>query len=324
MHKLPFEVVVASSEDAAYKAKELNIHKDDTVGWQANKFCEYPQEIGLLINSGRPVHLKKVQILCHESKIPTSIDIYTGIGISYHTCQFKKLGFIEFDANEATNYEARELQSVQLNEECQFVKFMIHQCYVNKYNLFNQVGIIAVNFNGTQMDQVVVQALSSPSRFKIAPPIDNSFMMDLEVKVEIHGRPRTKNMLELVEMLQVLKENAAESNDFDLATDLKNLGSVVYDMALELRRLEYEKYRMVQQENYPAAKLIKIDIDRVYEKLYEAVEGLYPEARMDPDSQQNSTVNQKMDAEYSSKVTVEKTLAKSTSVDCLQGKEYCI
>ncbi|EDO38442.1 predicted protein, partial [Nematostella vectensis] len=40
---------------------------------------------------------------------------------------------------------ARELKSIHLDAEGQFIKLLVHKNYVNRYNLYNQVGLVAVN-----------------------------------------------------------------------------------------------------------------------------------------------------------------------------------
>ena len=71
----------------------------------------------------------------------------------YFQCKFKRLGYLSLDQNERSNYQvclvvlnlnsdpvkARELKSVYIDVEVEFFKLVIHKCYINRYNLFNQV-----------------------------------------------------------------------------------------------------------------------------------------------------------------------------------------
>ena len=50
--------------------------------------------------------------------------------------------------NEKTGFKARELKSVQVDAVGVFLKLNIHKNHINKYNLYNQVGLVAVNVIG--------------------------------------------------------------------------------------------------------------------------------------------------------------------------------
>ena len=50
--------------------------------------------------------------------------------------------------NEKTGFKARELKSVQVDAMGSFLKLTIHKNHINKYNLYNTVGLIAVNVIG--------------------------------------------------------------------------------------------------------------------------------------------------------------------------------
>lgn len=49
----------------------------------------------------------------------------------------------------STLLQARELKSVYLKAKGSFMKLLLHRCYLNPHNLFNQVGLIAINALGT-------------------------------------------------------------------------------------------------------------------------------------------------------------------------------
>ena len=50
--------------------------------------------------------------------------------------------------NEKTGFKARELKSVHVDAIGVYLKLVIHKNHINKHNLYNQVGIIAVNVIG--------------------------------------------------------------------------------------------------------------------------------------------------------------------------------
>ncbi|EWM24192.1 flagellar associated protein [Nannochloropsis gaditana] len=79
MSKIRFQVVYASGQDPEHPAEELNVHSPATEGWQSPRFCDYPQELGLFLLD-TPCHLSRVQILSHQSKIATKVELFVGDG----------------------------------------------------------------------------------------------------------------------------------------------------------------------------------------------------------------------------------------------------
>ena len=73
-----------------------------------------------------------------------------------HKAQFKRLGYLSLNSNERSQFQARELKSVYIDHKARFLKIKLHKCHINKYNLVNQVGLIAINVLGEQ----VVSALN--------------------------------------------------------------------------------------------------------------------------------------------------------------------
>ena len=53
--------------------------------------------------------------------------------------------------NEKTAFKARELKSVQVDAVGVFLKLNIHKNHINKYNLYNQVGLVAINVIGDRV-----------------------------------------------------------------------------------------------------------------------------------------------------------------------------
>ena len=79
MQKLAFSLVSSSGEDPDFPARELNTHSPQTVGWQSARFCSYPQTIVLQMHD-REARVGQLQILAHQSKIPTKIEVIVGHG----------------------------------------------------------------------------------------------------------------------------------------------------------------------------------------------------------------------------------------------------
>ena len=102
--QLKFRVCYVSGEDTEFLATELNTHSPATKGWQTPQFCEYPQEIGLAFEDG-PAQLSQLQILSHQSKIATKIELFVGEGETYDSSAFRRLGYLSLDSNERSSYQ---------------------------------------------------------------------------------------------------------------------------------------------------------------------------------------------------------------------------
>lgn len=68
--------------------------------------------------------------------------------IPLNEIRFNRLGFLSLETNERSGFQARELKSVYVDAYALLLKVVLHKCHVNKFNLHNQVGLIAVNCMG--------------------------------------------------------------------------------------------------------------------------------------------------------------------------------
>jgi centrosomal protein CEP104 len=92
--------------------------------------------------------------LSHQSKISSKIELFTFIPtgeqalssqIPLNEVKFNRLGYLSLESNEKSGYQARELKSVYVDAFSLLLKIVLHKCHVNKFNLYNQVGLIAIN-----------------------------------------------------------------------------------------------------------------------------------------------------------------------------------
>jgi len=70
------------------------------------RFGEYPQEIGIAFVDGA-VNVSQIQLLSHQSKIATRIELFVGTGNDYYEAQFTRLGYLSLDSNERSQYKVR-------------------------------------------------------------------------------------------------------------------------------------------------------------------------------------------------------------------------
>lgn len=79
------------------------------------------------------VRLKQIQFLSHQAKISQRIELYTFVPsgsqalsqqIPLNQIQFRKLGFLGLDSNERSNFQARELKSVYVDQVTLLLKIV--------------------------------------------------------------------------------------------------------------------------------------------------------------------------------------------------------
>lgn len=283
--KVPFKVVHASGADDGHSAKELEIHSPTTKGWQTSRFCIYPQEIVLMLRD--PMRIRKLQVLAHQFLIPTKIEVFIGNvpdmqAPSLLTCKFRRLGYVSLVDNQNTNFKARELKSVHLDAHGQFVKLLVHKNHVNKYNLFNQVNIIAANViaddiesfpeidnRNTSVNKLVDQYMkqdnfmSDPLWGKINKPDFISPLDDLSF--DMYQDPETAS---LIRKLEEKKKQAIKEEMFDDAKRYKEIMTDLYKVGERLGRLNVEKNKAIELEDFDLAKEKKHQIDEYRQYVY--------------------------------------------------------
>lgn len=232
--KIRFKVVKCSSFDNGFEATELENRSSTTKpkGWQSIRFPEYPQKIVLKLLGG--VHdVRKLQVLSHESKIATSMEVYCG-NRSKDAIVWEKLGYLSLDDNQRSQFKARELKSVYVNTRGEYIKFIIKQCHINTINLFNQIGIIAINVVGTST--------------KVTGASDLDSGID----------PRTSDR---IQDLQRRKDAALHREDYEEAKRIKAAIERLQNIADKIAALERKKAHAVANEDYDLAKAFKDEID---------------------------------------------------------------
>src|SRR3546814_4265671 len=88
------------------------------------------------------LRVSQIQILSHQAKIAMRMELFIGVGHDYSSATFKRLGYLSLDNNQRSDFQARELKSVYIDAPGSFLKLLIHRCYVNKFNMCNQVGVV--------------------------------------------------------------------------------------------------------------------------------------------------------------------------------------
>jgi len=96
----------------------------------------------------------------HQYKIPKIIEVltYSPQGGTVESSQllsdpnehmfFKKAGHFTLDDNSSSGFKARELKTVYIDVNCQYVKLSLQKSYPNEKNIFNQAAIVSLKCMG--------------------------------------------------------------------------------------------------------------------------------------------------------------------------------
>lgn len=234
MRKNSINCIYCSNEDFDYPFN--NLFGSTTSGWISRPNPKYP--IKAVINLGGDYVLNGLQIVSHESMIPTRIDIYVSNnpeldGITIDSNNFfeyqnqfnwRNAGFFCFSSNERSNWVAREFKKVILPKiQTSYILLSISKCYKDiPGNFYNKVSIISLNFMGTliyrprfglsliEMYDDLVKAKNS------AIKVENFTQADL-ITIQIENTKRNQDILN---SLFHKKQLALENEEFMVADSI--------------------------------------------------------------------------------------------------------
>ncbi|MEW5308551.1 MAG: hypothetical protein WDW38_000501 [Sanguina aurantia] len=236
--KLRFTIQAVSGEDSDYPVRELLFHSPQTRGWHSPRFCKYPQEI--LLRLEQPSKIQQIQILSHEYKIATKVEVFVGGPNPGEPdpsqAALKRLGYLSFDSNERSSHQARELKSVHVNVPAYYVRLTIHRCHVNKLNIYNQVA---------QYDALCLLFLALHNGC-VNPT--HSMLFDA---------------LCLLFLCACLQVGIIALNLLGCVNPTHSPQAGMAVVGQKIAQLEARKRSAVEKEDYDTAKTIKLDIDKL-------------------------------------------------------------
>ncbi|NXT93305.1 CE104 protein, partial [Anhinga rufa] len=287
-HKIGFIVVSSSGHEDGFSAKELMVHAPTVNGWRSPRHCQYPQEIVLqLVERCR---IRKLQLLAHQYMISSKIEFYISESLPeyfapYQSERFHRLGYVPLSDNEKTDFKARELKSVYMDAVGQYLKLIFHKNYVNKYNLYSQVALVAINIIGDPADYSN-DSNNTPSREKLIdhylgiksddPALDGTYLgkpdsispLD-DLAFDMYQDPE---VAQIIRRLDEKKREAVHRERYDYAKKLKQAIADLQKVGERLGRYEVEKRYAVEKEDYDLAKKKKQQMEAYRLKVYQQLE----------------------------------------------------
>ncbi|ACO69597.1 predicted protein [Micromonas commoda] len=233
----------------------------ETRGWQCARFSKFPQE--LILRLDHPARIHQIQLLSHEYKIATKIELYTGLlppgETSMDRAIMRRLGHLSFDPNTASGHQARELKSVHVNVDAAILRVVVHKCHVNKLNIYNQVGIVAINVIGEAISPTDPGWGGAGGNLAPGPrPARGAGMADMAIDLDVDPVTAVK-----IREIHALKDEAVAREDYDEAKRLRDGINRLKAVGAKIGQLEARKRAAVEAEDYEAAKLIKLEIDKL-------------------------------------------------------------
>ena len=259
MPRLHFNVVSVSGEDPDYTSDGLNEHGPDSKGWQSARFCEYPQELVLEFLDG-DVRIQQLQLLSHQSKITSKIEILMGSGHELSSAQFAHLGHLSMDDNQRSGHRAQELKSIFIDATGRWLKLKLHKCYINKYNLYNQIGIVAINVLGEVGGQAEGEMEDS---FATGVPTNPAHKMSEKLNDLAFDLAFDRATADKIRSINAAKAECVMREDFQAAKALKNVENQMKAIGVQLAKMESQKQTAVAREDYDAARTLRDEIRRL-------------------------------------------------------------
>uniref|UniRef100_A0A8C8SIB0 Centrosomal protein of 104 kDa n=1 Tax=Pelusios castaneus TaxID=367368 RepID=A0A8C8SIB0_9SAUR len=286
-HKIGFVVVSSSGHEDGFSAKELMVHAPTVNGWRSPRLCQYPQEI--VLQMVERCRVRKLQLLAHQYMISSKIEFYISENLPeyfapYQSERFRRLGYVSLSDNEKTGYKARELKSVYVDAIGQYLKLTFHKNYVNRYNLYSQVALVAINIIGEPADYS--SDSNNPSREKLIDHYLGNNPDDLALDGTYLGKPDSISPLDdlafdmyqdpevaqIIRKLDEKKHEAVRHERYDYAKKLKQAIADLQKVGERLGRYEVEKRCAVEKEDYDLAKQKKQQMEEYRLKVYQQLE----------------------------------------------------
>ncbi|XP_017737908.1 PREDICTED: centrosomal protein of 104 kDa [Rhinopithecus bieti] len=286
-HKIGFVVVSSSGHEDGFSARELMIHAPTVSGWRSPRFCQFPQEI--VLQMVERCRIRKLQLLAHQYMISSKIEFYISESLPeyfapYQAERFRRLGYVSLCDNKKTGCKARELKSVYVDAVGQFLKLIFHQNHANKYNIYNQVALVAINIIGDPAD--FSDESNTASREKLIdhylghnsedPALEGTYARRSDyisplddLAFDMYQDPE---VAQIIRKLDERKQEAVQKERYDYAKKLKQAIADLQKVGERLGRYEVEKRCAVEKEDYDLAKEKKQQMEQYRAEVYEQLE----------------------------------------------------
>uniref|UniRef100_UPI0037E97901 centrosomal protein of 104 kDa n=1 Tax=Semicossyphus pulcher TaxID=241346 RepID=UPI0037E97901 len=285
--KIGFIVVNSSSHEDNFSAKELMVHAPTVNGWRSSRLCSYPQHITLQL--GERSRVRKLQLLAHQYLIPAKVEFHIGdtlpeIGTQGFPGQLRRLGYVSLSDNEKTGFKARELKSIHVDAIGTYLRITFHRNYVNRFNLHNQVALVAINVLGDSLEGNAFNTV--PSREQLIEHYLNSTQLEAALDTTFMGKCESISPLDdlafdmyqdpevahIIRLMDLKKQEMVQQEKFEHAKNLKQAIADLQKVGERLARYDVEKRCAIEKEDYDLAKKKKELMEEYRKSVYQQLE----------------------------------------------------
>lgn len=254
--KLNYKLIESSSEEEQHPLRELKKGLSGQ-GWQSSRFSQYPQYI--YIQFFQPVLIKKIELVLHETNIPSMVKFYSYVPknkddfiSNYKEVKYDYIGFIKTDNNERSNFEYRECRKIYINSKSLFLKLELEKNHFNKFNLFNQIGLLKLEFFGDYLP--FIGGNNNNNKLILKHVIKKNYQNDFDLE-KICGQKLTELKKQMNYNIEI--ENYMECKEIKKKIEkLRLYGKRIFD-------LESEKNIAINNEDFSKAIEIKNLVDKL-------------------------------------------------------------
>ncbi|KAJ3334438.1 hypothetical protein HDU91_002733, partial [Kappamyces sp. JEL0680] len=150
--------------------------------------------------------------------------------------------------------------TIHVDVRAQIVKIVCHKCHINSLNLYNQVGIVAINVLGSVLEpSELAGTIDAPLSSAITRGIiersfaDDHTPMDADLNYIDHDRFVVHAMASIAEK----KKAAVLDENYTLAKSLKHLQEAFNAIGSDISLLSTEKLGALKVEDYDKAEAIQ-------------------------------------------------------------------
>ncbi|CAO3666580.1 unnamed protein product [Umbelopsis vinacea] len=189
--------------------------------------------------------------------IPSRVDIYLGIThdrVKRKLIQFNRLGFVSLGDNISTDYCVRELKSINIGYNAEYIRLVLSDCHKNKLNHQNQVGLAAIRVIGRKLEGHEERNVSRATANSI------SSMRSDEADLDIKRSKIDEQLSTWIDSLSEQKKLCVQAEDYQGARIYKQWSRTLLALANEIEELEVEKLRAVNVEDFDEAERLKLVI----------------------------------------------------------------
>ncbi|XP_019907536.2 centrosomal protein of 104 kDa isoform X2 [Esox lucius] len=284
--KIGFTLVSSSSHEDNFSAKELMVHAPTVNGWRSARVCPYPQQVTLQLTERSRV--RKLQLLAHQYLISSKIEFHIGDRLPEDSPglsgPLRRLGYVSLSDNEKTGFKARELKSVHVDAIGTYLRLTFHRNHVNRYNLYNQVALVAINVLGDSVDANAIDTI--PGREPLIEHYLNSSQHEKALDGTYIGKCDSVSPLDdlafdmyqdpevaqIIRLLDDKKQEMVRQERFDLAKTLKQAIADLQKVGERMGRYDVEKQCAIEKEDYDMAKKKKDQMEEYRMTVYHQLE----------------------------------------------------